>query len=254
MAYDITSASNEQIKWLLRLRERAERDSAGLFIVEGERLYRRALEAGLEPVASFTDGTVGSVGETVTVQPSVLDRASYRQRSQGIIGVFPQFETTLDGLRPGAVPLILVAEDIEKPGNLGAMMRTAAAAGADGLITVGASVDPFNANVVRSATGALFTLPVAVSYWESVEPWLERRGIEVVGASPDADTPLWQADLTGAVALVIGAEDIGLSVQAASIAARTMRIPQSETGVDSLNASVAAAVLLYEAVRQRTGG
>lgn len=95
---------------------------------------------------------------------------------------------------------------------------------------------------------------MAVSYWESVEPWLERRGIEVVGASPDADTPLWQADLTGAVALVIGAEDIGLSVQAASIAARTMRIPQSETGVDSLNASVAAAVLLYEAVRQRTGG
>jgi TrmH family RNA methyltransferase len=148
---------------------------------------------------------------------------------------------------------MLVIEGIEKPGNLGAIMRTAAAAGADAMVTVGGTVDPFNPNVVRSSTGALFTLPLAVSSWEETGPWLEEHEIGVVGASPDGDLSLWEADLSGPVAIVVGAEDAGLSEQATATARKMVVIPQTDRGVDSLNASVAAAVVLFEVVRQRRG-
>jgi TrmH family RNA methyltransferase len=249
--YDITSPGNERIKSLVRLRERKARDEERLFVVEGERLYQRALEAGLEPTITFVSGGHQTVGETVTVAPEALDKASYRSRSQGIIGVFPQFETGLGRVESSSVPLLLVIEGVEKPGNLGAMMRTAAAAGVDAVVTVGGTVDPFNPNVVRSSTGALFTLPLAISSWEEATPWLEERGIGVVGASPAGDVALWDADLGGPVAIVVGAEDAGLSEQAAAVARELVAIPQTGPGVDSLNASVAAAVLLFEVVRQR---
>lgn len=254
MSFDITSTSNERIKWLGRLRERKHRDAEGNFLVEGERLYRRALEAGLKPVVTFVSGDFDAIGETVSVAPDVLDKASYRTRSQGIIAVFPQFDVRLESLEPSTQqPLLLIAEDVEKPGNLGAMMRTAAAAGADALITVGTTVDPFNPNSVRSSTGALFTLPLAISSWEETGPWLEARDVGVLGASPAGRVPLWETDMTGPSAVVIGAEDAGLSEQAASIAGDLVVIPQTGAGVDSLNASVAAAVFLFEAVRQRSG-
>lgn len=254
MTFAITSPANERIKWLVRLRDRKHRDAEGVFVVEGERLYRRALDAGLEPVVTFVSGDYSTVGETASVAPDVLDKASYRNRSQGIIGVFPQFEVGIDHITPTPVPLILIAEDIEKPGNLGAMMRTAAVAGADALITVGQTVDPFNPNAIRSSTGALFTLSLAVSSWEATRPWLGKHGIEVVGASPDASVSIWQSDLTGPTAIIIGAEDAGLSEEAWSIAREVVSIPQADAGADSLNASVAAAVFLFEAVRQREHG
>jgi TrmH family RNA methyltransferase len=252
--FDITSPANDRIKWLVRLRERRHRDDEGVFMIEGQRLYDRALQAGLEPMVTFTSSDFEGSGETLLVAPSVLDKASYRSRAQEVIGVFPQFDLDIGLITPSRVPLILVVEDIEKPGNLGAMMRTAAAAGADALITVGRSVDPFNPNVVRSSTGALFSLPLAVSSWEETRPWLEERGIDVVAASPDGQGPPWETDLTGPIAIIIGAEDAGLSGQARSIAREIVAIPQEDEGVDSLNASVAAAVLLFEAVRQRIGG
>jgi TrmH family RNA methyltransferase len=253
VSYDIGSPGNERIKWLVRLRERKTRDDERLFVVEGDRLYERALKAGLRPTLTFVSGDFETSGVTVTVAPDVLDKASYRNRSQGIIGVFQQFTTDLGSIEPSANPLLLIAEGIEKPGNLGAMMRTAAAAGADAVVTVGGTVDPFNPNVIRSSTGAVFTLPVAVSSWEETAPWIEERRIGVVGASPAGDVTLWDADLGGPVAIVVGAEDAGLSEQAAAVARELVAIPQTGRGVDSLNASVAAAVLLFETVRQRRG-
>lgn len=193
-------------------------------------------------------------GDTVTVAQDVLDKASYRSHSEGVIGVFPQFGTGLKQLTLPPSSLLLIAENIEKPGNLGAMMRTAAAAGVDALIAVGSTVDPFNPNTVRSSTGALFSLPLAVSSWEETAPLLRDRSIGVFGASPDGQIPIWEADMTGPSAIVIGAEDEGLSEQAQSIARELVVIPQADARVDSLNASVAAAVLLFEAVRQRGGG
>ncbi len=254
MSYDITSPGNERIKWLAGLRDRKSRDAEGVFVVEGERLYRRAVDSGLSPVVTFVSSDdLATTGETVSVDPSVLDKASYRKRSEGIIGVFPRFETALDRVELSPEPLLLVVESIEKPGNLGAMMRTGAAAGVDAVVTVEGTVDPFNPNAIRASTGALFEVPVAVSSWDEVGPWLTGNGIDLVAASPDGDVALWDADLTGPLAVVIGAEDAGLSGQAKELARELVVIPQAGDTVDSLNASVAAALFLYEVVRQRSG-
>lgn len=248
MSFDITSPQNERIKWLVRLRDRKHRDAEGVFVAEGERLYSRALAAGLEPATTFVSESSDAVGDVVTVSPDVLDKASYRNRSQGIIGVFPQFETGLDRITQRS--LLLAVEGVEKPGNLGAMLRTAAAAGVDGVIAVGPSVDPFNPNVLRSSTGAVFSVPMAVSDWQEFGPWL--GDLDVVATSPDASDSIWDVDLAAPSAILIGAEDIGLSQRALSIATRSVRIPQARGETDSLNASVTAGVVLFEAVRQRT--
>lgn len=253
MSYDITSPGNERIKWLVRLRQRKHRDAESVFLVEGVRLYDRAVSAGLEPLVTFVTGDVASRGETVTVPSEILDKASYRNRSQGLIGVFPQFDTALAGLEIGDDPLLLIAEGIEKPGNLGAMLRTAAAAGAEAVVVVGEKLDVFNPNVLRSSTGALFEVPVVVSAWVELDHWLSKSGVAVVATSPDAPTPLWETDLAGPTALLIGAEDDGLSEHALSRADRTISIPQHGGTTDSLNASVAAGIVLFEAVRQRAG-
>lgn len=256
MPADITSPANERIKWLIRLRERRHRDSEGIYLVEGERLYHRALRAGMTPEITFVDATMAieTSGPTVTVEPAALDRASYRRRSQGVIGVFPQMDTRLESLgAPAAHALLLVAEAIEKPGNLGAMLRTAAAAGADALIAVGDAVDVHNPNVLRASTGAVFTVPLAITGWDQLEPWLEEAGVHLAAATPTATVAMWDADLTGPVAIVLGAEDRGLSARAVAAADCQIRIPQVDGHIDSLNVSVAAAVLLFEARRQREG-
>lgn len=254
MPPDITSPSNDRIKWLVRLRDRKHRDAEGVFVVEGERLYRRALETGLVPEVTFvTDPSIiDTVGPVLIVDPGALDKVSYRRESEGVIAVFPQLDTSLDHLDLTQPPLILIAENVEKPGNLGAMLRTAGAAGADALIIVGDSLDAHNPNVVRASTGALFTVPLAMSNWDELAQWLNDNGIGVVCAAPDAADPVWDAHLTGPLALVVGAEDVGLSDEALALAHRTVLIPQDTGIVDSLNVSVAAAILLFEARRQRT--
>jgi RNA methyltransferase, TrmH family len=254
VARDITSPTNERIKWLVRLRDRRHRDNEGVFVVEGEGPYRRALAAGLVPRVTFvSDLSLETAGETVTVDSGALDRASYRQRSQGVIAVFGQLETSLGSLEVPEVPLLLVAEDTEKPGNLGAMLRTVAAAGADALIAVGEHPDAHNPNLVRASTGALFSVPLAMSGWDELAPWLTDRGVRIVAASPDAGVSMWETDLTGGLALVVGPEDRGLSERATGASDRLVAIPQNAAAVDSLNVSVAAALLLFEARRQRSG-
>lgn len=253
MSPDITSPTNERIKWLVRLRERRYRDDEGVFLVEGERLYRRALRAGLRPRVSFVsvDAGVDTVGETLTVAPTALDKASYRKRADDVIAVFPQLDTRLENVKLPGNPLVLISEDVEKPGNLGAMLRTAAAAGADALIAVGGGPDPHNPNTVRASTGALFTTTLAISAWDELEPWLKERDMEVLCSTPTTAEPVWDVDLTDAVAMVVGAEDAGVSERAAAVADRAVHIPQASGTVDSLNVSVAAGVLLFEARRQR---
>ena len=251
MSYDITSQSNERIKWLVRLRDRRHRDAEGVFVVEGERLYGRALESGLTPAVTFVSGEFDTIGETIVVSPDVMDKASYRTRSEGLISVFPQFDVTLGRIALGSDPLILVVENIEKPGNLGAMLRTAAAAGVDAVVAVGGAVDPFNPNVLRSSTGALFSVPVAVTTWDELAPWLD--GMNVVATTPEAPSSIWDTDLSGPTAVLIGAEDEGLTEGALKTASLTVTIPQAKGTTDSLNASVAAGIVLFEAVRQRGG-
>ncbi|HEX5696972.1 MAG TPA: TrmH family RNA methyltransferase [Acidimicrobiia bacterium] len=255
MAADIASSSNPRIKRLAGLRDRKARDLESVFLVEGMAGVERATAAGYQPLEVYYDparhARAPFPAETqLSVEQAALDRASYRGRSQGVIAVFRQFDVSLNGLRLGSDPLLVVVEAIEKPGNLGAILRTADAVGAAAVIAAYPGTDPFNPNVIRASTGTLFSVPLAVSDLEATVAWLGDRDIRIVAADPDGTTPLWSADLTGACALLVGAEHDGLTEAAKAAAGTTVSIPMRGSA-DSLNASVAAAVLAYEALRQR---
>lgn len=263
-AEPITSTANPRLKGLVRLRERRERDRSGLFLIEGYRELRRALDGGIAPdevwccpdlylgqnEAALVEVARGRGAEIVEVAEAPFRKASYRDRPEGLLAVARQFPTGLDRLVLGPAPLLLVVEGIEKPGNLGTMMRTAEAAGAAALIVCDPTTDPFNPNVVRASLGTLFSLPLAVADTPDAIAWLHRRGIRTVATTPAATRPHWEADLTGAVAVVVGSEQYGLSTAWLAGATEQVLIPMPGT-VDSLNAAMAAGVLLFEAVRQR---
>ena len=256
MTPHIESSSNARIGATARLKDRRGRATSGLFLIEGSRETERAHAAGTAIAEVFlcrayaTDGTrtlAQSLAEygiplTTTSRPA-FDKLSMRRHPDGIVAVAPLWDTSLTRLQND---LILAAESIEKPGNLGAMLRTADAAGA-GLLIADPNVDPFNPNVVRASQGALFSIPFAVTDTATALDWALRRG-SIVVASPTAPIEVWDVDLTGVTTVVIGSEHSGVSAQW-SDAGQPVRIPMVGLA-DSLNASVAAAVLLYEAVRQ----
>jgi TrmH family RNA methyltransferase len=250
--YDISSATNERVKRLVRLGRRRHRDEEGVYLVEGPRLVGRALEAGLHPLEVYGDGTVDIGLPMVTMHPAVLDRVSYRERSEGLIAVFPQARDTLAGIEPSPRTLLLAAEGVEKPGNLGGMLRTAAAVGADAVVLVSGRVDRFNPNVLRASTGACFQVPIVETGLADLVSWLAESGVALVAADAAAPTPYWDADLRSGVAIILGSEDRGLSSLARSSAAAVVSVPMIGPGIDSLNLSVTMALLAFEAVRQRT--
>lgn len=239
------------MKRLARLADRSDRDAEGLFVVEGRRLVERAVRAGFTVAEAYGDGSVAVAGlEVISVEPEVLDRVSYRRRSEGLIAVFRQRRNRLEDVNLDDDALVLVAEHLEKPGNLGAIMRTADAVGAVAVVTVPDPVDVFNPNAIRASTGAAFTVPAPATGISGLKAWLSGAGARLVAAHPEGGSPLWEADLSGPVALMVGAEDAGLSTQALEAADAVVSIPMSGSA-DSLNASVAMAVMAYEALRQR---
>ena len=254
---ELTSTSNPRIKRLIGLKTRESRDREGAFLVEGARHLERALAAGQTPIevyyvpGHFDPSDIPGV-EAHSCSDAALSRASYRGSHDGLIAVFRQFDHELDRIQPGSPPLLLLAEGLEKPGNLGAILRTADAVSADAVVAIGDSIDVFNPNVVRASTGALFTVPVAVAELAPALDWLSGRGIELIAASPDGADTYWSADLSGPCALVVGSESDGLSAGARDAADRLVRIPMHGM-TDSLNASVSMALLAYEALRQRKG-
>ncbi len=240
------------MKRLARLADRVARDAEGVFLVEGRHLVERALRAGFVAEAAYGDGSVAVDGlHMVSVIPEVLDRVSYRRRSQGVIAVFRQRRSRLDDIALGSESLVLVAENLEKPGNLGAILRTADAVGADAVVSVPDPMDVFNPNAIRASTGAVFTVPAPGASVGELRAWLSSAGVRLIAADPTAVARLWSADLTGPVALMVGAEHEGLSSEALSAADLVVSIPQAGAA-DSLNASVAMAVLSYETLRQRS--
>jgi TrmH family RNA methyltransferase len=253
---DIVSPANPRIKRLVDLRDRRSRDEASVFVVEGERHMSRALAAGMVPAELYFDPGLFPeppypASRVFSVKTGALDRASYRGRSQGVIGVFEQFEVTVERLRLGTDPLVMVVEGIEKPGNLGALLRTADAVGATALIAADPGTDAFNPNVIRASTGALFTVPLAVTSLGTAVAWLRSHEVRIVAAHPDAETVLWESDLTGPIALLVGSEHRGLGADALGVADLTVSIPM-RGHADSLNTSISAAVLVYESLRQRS--
>ncbi|MBM3694517.1 MAG: RNA methyltransferase [Actinobacteria bacterium] len=263
-AETITSTSNPRLKGLVRLRERRERDRRGLFLIEGYREIQRAVAGGVAltevwccPALYLGKNEPGLVAaarardaEIVEAAEAPFRKASYRDRPEGLLAVARQFPTRLDDLDLPPDPLLLVVEGIEKPGNLGTMMRTAQAAAAAALIVCDPTTDPFNPNVVRASLGTLFSLPLAVADTPSAIAWLQDQGIRTAATTPSAADPYWDADLTGSVALVVGSEQYGLSTAWLENATQRLLIPMPGT-VDSLNAAMAAGIVLFEAVRQR---
>jgi RNA methyltransferase, TrmH family len=241
----ITSVDNPRVKDVLRLRKSRERRRAGLFVAEGPREVERARAAGLTIVATYFAPELieWPDGDAEPVSERVLARMSYRADPEGVLAVVeaPRRALPLDG------SLYLVAVGIEKPGNLGAMARSAEAAGADALIVAEAEADPWNPNAIRASTGATFTLPI-------VEATLADVGAldaQLVAATVGAGTSYTRADLAVPTAIAVGAEDTGLPEAWRDAAELTVSIPLRGRATDSLNAATAAAILLFEALRQR---
>jgi TrmH family RNA methyltransferase len=241
----ITSPDNQRVKEVLRLRKSRERRSSGLFIAEGRREVERALAAGLTVQETFvaTELIADWPHAHTAVSARVLAKMAYRAEPEGVLAIVEQPRRAI----PDNATLILVAVGIEKPGNLGAMARTADAAGADALVVADAQADPWNPNAIRASTGAVFTLPIVEATRADVEQLPLQRVAAVVGAAQR----LQDADLTRPTALIVGAEDTGLDEEWQRAADATVAIPMSSRTVDSLNASNAAAILLYETLRQR---
>jgi len=251
----ITSTANPLVKDLVRLRSTRHRREQGRFLIEGRREVGRALAAGIPVEAVILCPDLDPISppdgvRVIEMAEAPFRKVSARQSPDGTVAIAPLLPTELDRIRFSRPALVLWLEGIEKPGNLGAMLRTADGVGADAVVVSDPATDIHNPNVVRSSQGALFTVPVAVTSTEAALNRFAADGIRIVALTPDAPTNLWEADLSGSVALAIGAEDRGLTRQALAGAATRCLIPMQGT-VDSLNASVAAAVILYEALRRR---
>ena len=270
----ISSPTNPHIKRVVRLADRRARDGARQTVVEGVREVGLALAAGVAPVEAYVcpeliagpeaervarhlaDIAATGMTELFYVTPPVFEKMAYRGGSGGLLLVIAYPRRSLDALTFRAAPFVVVVEEAEKPGNLGAVLRTADAAGVDALIVPtlpgSAGTDPHNPNVIRASLGAYFTVPVVAAPADQAIAWLRRQGIAIVATTPAAEALYTAADLTGPVAVVMGSEAWGLSETWLSAADVRVRIPMAGQ-VDSLNLSAATALLVYELVRQRGG-
>src|SRR5574341_745714 len=254
---DITSLQNPRIKHIVKLREnRRQRQQDGLMLVEGWDEIRLALSGGHQPQTLLTAPELtarqirGVEAEIITVNRAVFEKISFRENPDGWLGVFPIPQISLDHLELSQTPLLIVAESIEKPGNLGAILRTADAAKVDALLVCDPRVDLYNPNVVRASRGALFTVPTVETSNAQALEFLQARSIKILAASPQAEAEYTQQDLRGPTAIVVGTEDEGLSEFWQNQADAKIRIPMRGK-VNSLNVSTAAALIIYEALRQR---
>ena len=189
-------------------------------------------------------------GEKIECSQDVFAKISYRDRPDGLLGIAKQRHLTLQDLSLRAIPFLLIAERIEKPGNLGTILRSADAAGVDAVIVCDPTTDIHNPNVVRSSIGTLFTLPVIETSSEAALPFLKTHRIALVAATPQASIEFTQADLTVPLAIAVGTEQYGLTQHWMKEADLSLRIPMFGVA-DSLNVASATTLLLYEVVRQR---
>jgi RNA methyltransferase, TrmH family len=263
----ITSLRNPRLKRLVRLRDRRSRDEERAFLVEGFREVRRALEgkAALDELYFSPDWFLGenepallseakdAGAKLFELSKDAFAKVAYRERPDGILAVAPQWQRTLAGLSLPANPLVLVVEAIEKPGNLGTILRSADAAGCHAVVVCDPVTDLFNPNVVRASTGVLFSVPCVVEESATVLAWLKGLRIRVVATTPAAKDLYTDSDLRGPVAVIMGSEQFGLSEFWLRNADIPVRIPMAGQA-DSLNVAMAALITLFEAVRQRGAG
>lgn len=255
---DITSLQNPRVKQIVKLRDdKKERQREGLMLVEGYDEISLAVAAGHQPRTLLTAPELAgremelSAAETLTVSPAVFEKMSYRENPDGWLALFPIPHASLDELKLNEAPLLVLAESVEKPGNLGAILRTADAAHVDAVLVCDPRVDAYSPNVVRASRGAVFTVPLVETENAAALTWLRGRGIRILAATPAAQAEYTHQDLRGPLAVAVGTEDEGLSDFWMSKADLRVRIPMLGK-VNSLNVSIATALIVYEALRQRT--
>jgi len=255
---DITSLQNPRVKHIVKLREdKKQRQKDDLMLVEGHDEIQLALSAGHKPQTLLTAPELAShqldfsSSETLTVSRHVFEKMSYRDNPDGWLAIFPIPHTTLDSISLLTEnPLIVVAESVEKPGNLGAILRTADAANVDALLICDPRVDVWNPNVVRASRGAVFNVPLVECDNESALEWLRLHKIKLLAATPSANILYSNINLREPVAIAVGTENEGLTDFWMSNADLNVKIPMMGK-VNSLNVSVSTALIVYEAVRQR---
>ena len=265
----ITSAQNPKIKELLALQEKSkERRKKGLFVVEGRRELLHCIEAEFEPHTLFVcrdilsdkdfDKILGAIEENfcgstypiIEISQQLYDKVAYRGGTEGIIAEMHCKELSLEGLKMKENPLVVILESVEKPGNLGAVLRSADASGVDAVIVCDPLTDMYNPNLIRSSIGAIFTVPVATASSEDTIAWLKSKGIKIYTAQLQDSEWYYDTDMKGGTAIVMGTEATGLTNIWRKAADAHIKIPMLGR-LDSLNVSVSAAILMYEAVRQR---
>jgi TrmH family RNA methyltransferase len=266
----LTSAANPRLRAAAALRDRRARVRTGLLLVDGAREVARALDGGVTLVEAFVAAEAPADPELaallarlaaidvplVPVAPKLLGMLAYGERASGIVAVATVPDTSLPALQLSLpAPLVGILEDVEKPGNLGAVCRSADGAGLDALIAAGSagSVEPWNPNAVRASLGTVFTLAVAVATTADVLAWLRENGLRIVAARVDGSVPYTEVDMAGPVALVLGSEARGLTDAWSGSDVTAVRLPMHGRA-DSLNVAAAAAILFYEARRQRDAG
>ncbi|MCI0382655.1 MAG: RNA methyltransferase [Chlamydiae bacterium] len=267
----ITSLQNAKIKLAAKLKDRSHRDETGLFLIEGYREVKRAADGGITIQSFFVCPElflgvnerdliqqVKEFGAVIYTCPAkVFEKLSYRDRPDGLIAIAVQMKTPLAELQAlvskKKEPFIIIAEGIEKPGNLGSILRSADGVGADAVVVCDRCTDIYNPNVIRSSIGTLFTIPVIEAKGGETLFWLQKHKIKVVASSPTAQVEFTEADLRGPIAIVVGTEQLGLSELWMHASDIQVSIPMKGVA-DSLNVATAASLLMYEVLRQRKKG
>lgn len=263
---NITSLQNPLVKEVIHLRDKKRRDETNRFLIEGYREILRAHDARWnietliicpelflgthEPV--LIDSVKNFGAKIIVATEKVFHKISYRDRPDGLLAIAPQRHNHLDSMfaNGDVSPFYVVAEAIEKPGNLGTILRSSDAAGVSGLIVCDRCTDIYNPNVVRASVGTLFTVPTVETSSDEALPWLKSQGITILAATPHAVHSFTKVDLTGPIAIAVGTEQLGLSEKWMNQADLQVRIPMNGVA-DSLNVAMATTLLLYEVYRQR---
>ncbi|MGD0900911.1 MAG: RNA methyltransferase [Thermoguttaceae bacterium] len=260
----ITSLQNPRVKRAARLRDLRHREHQRRILIDGVRELARAVAAGIRLREVFVcealcrndesqrllAGLPQTGAEILHVAEPVFKKLAFGQRAEGVLGVADMPERTLDNLLLPERPLVAVLERVEKPGNVGAVLRSADAAGLSALVVADARTDLYNPNTIRASLGTVFTMPVCKATGREVLAWLRRSGLQILAARVDGSVPYTQADYRGPTAIVLGSEAAGLTPLWSAEDIRAVRLPMLGVA-DSLNVSAAAAVLFYEARRQR---
>lgn len=259
----ITSASNPRLKELVALRRRRTREETGSTLLEGTEELSLALEAGVAPFAVYhcpelmqdygpevVETARAAGAQVVELSRTAFDKVAYREGPDGVLAKVPAPGLSWNEVELPAHPFVLLVEGVEKPGNLGAMLRTADAAGVDLVVAADCVTDWGNPNVVRGSKGTVFSVPVVTSTREEAWARLHDLGVRIVATTPDTDVEHTDVDYSGGVAVAVGSEKYGLTAEALAASDHRVRIPMVGRA-NSLNVATSAAIVLYEGVRQR---